>query len=77
MRTIDADALRDKFQNLAYDDWNQGVSTSWANAYNECADIVDDMPTLNRRGCGGSGKPSKDGTEMRYTAVRNVEKNTC
>ena len=46
MRTIDADALRDKLQNLAYEDWNQGVITSWANAYNECADIVDDMPTV-------------------------------
>ena len=46
MRTIDADALRDKLQSLAYDDWNQGVITSWADAYNECADIVNDMPTI-------------------------------
>lgn len=46
MRLIDADALRDRFQNLAYNDWNQGVITSWADAYNECADIVDDMPSV-------------------------------
>lgn len=46
MRLIDADALRDRLQNLAYDDWNQGVTTSWADAYNECADMVDDMPSV-------------------------------
>ena len=46
MRCIDADALKDRFQNLAYDDWNQGTSTSWADAYLECADIVDEQPTI-------------------------------
>ena len=46
MRLIDADALRDRLQNLAYNDWNQGVTTSWADAYNECADMVDDMPSV-------------------------------
>jgi len=46
MRLIDADALKDHFQSLAYDDWNQGVSTSWADAYRECAEMVDDMPTI-------------------------------
>lgn len=46
MRLIDADALKDRFQNLAYDDWNQGVSTSWADAYLECADMVDEQPTI-------------------------------
>lgn len=46
MRLIDADALRDRLQNLAYNDWNQGVTTSWSNAYNECADMVDDMPSV-------------------------------
>lgn len=45
MRYIDGDALYDKFQNLSYDDWNQGVGTTWANAYAEAADVVDDMPT--------------------------------
>ena len=46
MRLIDADAFRDRLQNLAYNDWNQGVTTSWADAYNECADMVDDMPSV-------------------------------
>ena len=46
MRAIDADALKDHLQNLAYDDWNQGVSTSWADAYRECADMVDEQPTI-------------------------------
>ena len=45
-RLIDADALKERFQSLAYDDWNQGVSTSWADAYRECAEMVDDMPTI-------------------------------
>ena len=47
MRTIDADALKDRLQALSYDDWNQGVSTTWANAYAECADMVEDMPTID------------------------------
>ena len=45
MRYIDGDALYDRFQNLAYDDWNQGTGTTWANAFAESADVVDDMPT--------------------------------
>ena len=47
MRLIDADTLVEKLQSLAYDDWNQGTGTTWANAYNECADFVDDMPTID------------------------------
>lgn len=46
MRLIDGDALREQLQNRAYDDWNQGVSTSWADAYREVADMVFDMPTI-------------------------------
>lgn len=46
MRMIDGDALKDRLQALSYDDWNQGVSTTWANAYAECADMVGDMPTI-------------------------------
>lgn len=46
-RWIDADALRDRFQNLAYDDWNQGTGTTWANAFAEAADMVDDMPAAD------------------------------
>lgn len=47
MRLIDANELRDRLQNLSYDDWNQGVSTSWAEAYSKIADMVDEMPTIN------------------------------
>ena len=46
MRCIDADALRDRLQNLGYDDWNQGATTTWAEAFNECADMVDEQPTI-------------------------------
>ena len=49
MRMIDADALRDNLQALAYDDWNQGVTTSWADAYREVADMVEEMPTIERK----------------------------
>jgi hypothetical protein len=46
MRPIDGDALRDKLHNLGYDDWNQGVTTTWAEAFNECADMVDETPAI-------------------------------
>lgn len=35
----------DMFQNLAYSDWNQGVSTTWANAYSESAEMIRDLPS--------------------------------
>lgn len=44
---IRRDDAKDVFQRLAYDDWNQGVSTTWANAFSECADIIDDIPTVD------------------------------
>ena len=47
MRPIDGDALKERIQSLAYDDWNQGVSTTWANAYSEVADMIDDFPTAD------------------------------
>lgn len=46
MRLIDADALMNHFANLAYDDWNQGAGTTWANAFAECAQMVEDFPTV-------------------------------
>lgn len=47
MRPIDADALKNRFENLAYDDWNQGAETTLANAFREAADVVDDAPTID------------------------------
>ena len=47
MRLIDGDALRDLMQSLAYDDWNQGVNTSWADAFRECARRVEEAPTVD------------------------------
>ena len=41
-RLINADALADRFDALAYDDWNQGVSVSWADAFKVAADMVRD-----------------------------------
>lgn len=42
---IDRQAAIDMLQRLAYDDWNQGVSTSWADAFEECAEIIRDLPS--------------------------------
>lgn len=42
--SINRQAAIDRFQALSHDDWNQGVSTSWANAYSECAEIIRDLP---------------------------------
>lgn len=44
---IDREAVVDMLQRLAYDDWNQGVCTSWANAYSECADMVEGIPSVD------------------------------
>lgn len=47
-RLIDANALADRLNTLAYDDWNQGVRISWADALNDLARIVrDDFPTVD------------------------------
>ena len=45
-RLGDLDELRDKLQNLADDDWNANTTTTWSEAFNECADMVDDAPTI-------------------------------
>lgn len=47
MRLIDADSLKDRLQILAYNDWNQGCGTTWAEAYEEIADMVDEFPTVD------------------------------
>lgn len=49
MRLIDADALRDRLQNLAYDDWNQGINTTLADSYREVANMLDDFPTIEEQ----------------------------
>ncbi len=40
-------AAIDMFQRMAYDDWNQGVSTTWANAFSEAADMIEDLPSAD------------------------------
>ena len=46
MRLIDGDTLRERLLNLAYDDWNQGIATSFADACNEIINIVEEQPTI-------------------------------
>lgn len=45
-RLIDADALRERLQDLADDDWNQGILKSFADACNEIIEIVEEQPTV-------------------------------
>lgn len=40
MKYVDADALADRLDALAYDDWNQGIRISWADACKDLARIV-------------------------------------
>ena len=48
MKYVDADALADRLENLAYDDWNQGIRLTWADACTDLARIVrDDIPTVD------------------------------
>ena len=47
MRLIDADALIEKLLRTADIEWNQNTGTTWAMAYEEVAETVDDQPTIN------------------------------
>lgn len=42
---ISRQAAIDRFENLSYADWNQGASTTWANAFSECADMIRELPS--------------------------------
>lgn len=46
-RFIKADDLAIKFRMLAEDPWNKDTGTTWSNAYEECADNVDEFPTAD------------------------------
>jgi len=46
-RPIDADVLIGRFESLANDDWNKETGTTWANAFEESANMVDDAPTVD------------------------------
>lgn len=47
MRLIDGDTLKERFEMLAYDDWNQGTGTTWARAFEESADVVECAHTID------------------------------
>ena len=46
MRLIDADALIETLKNMASDNWNKNVHTSWANAFEDVIDMMEDAPTI-------------------------------
>jgi len=45
-RLIDEEAVIDHFVSLSNNEWNQNVSTSWANAFAEAASDICDIPTI-------------------------------
>lgn len=47
MRLINADDLEINFRMLAEDTWNKSTQTTWANAYEEAADMVEGFPTAD------------------------------
>ena len=80
MRAIDGDALRDRLQNLGYDDWNQGTTTTWAEAFNECADMVDEQPTIEsqrKKGMWIEHNPHKWGLGIVFECSECGEKIDC
>ena len=60
---ISRQAAIDMFQNLAYDDWNQGVSTSWADAYRECAEMIRELP---------SAQPERKVGRWKYETMKHI-----
>ena len=63
-RLVDADALRDRLRSLADDGWNKSTTTSWAEAFSECEDMVDDAPTIEPQ--------RKKGHWIRHPEQRNI-----
>lgn len=47
MGLISRQAAIDMFQRQAYDDWNQGTGTTWANAFSEAADMIENLPSVD------------------------------
>ena len=47
MRLIDADALKHKLKQLAFDYFNEGMSFMVTDAVDNCIDITDGMPTID------------------------------
>ena len=46
-RYIDADKLKRRFELISLIEWNFHAPTSWANAFGEAADMIDDEPTAD------------------------------
>ena len=44
---ISRQAAIDMFQRLADDAWNQRVTTTWANAYSEAVDFIEELPSAH------------------------------
>ena len=65
----------DMFQSLAYDDCNKGVSTSWADAYSECANMISEFPTAQPNTCAYWDKESNLCALYRPSAQTKLLKN--
>ena len=46
MRLIDAEKLESFLNGLIHDEWNKGVSTSWADAIDEVLELIKSLPTI-------------------------------
>lgn len=72
---ISRQAAIDMFQRMAYDDWNQGTGTTWANAFSEAADMIEDLPpedaveVVRCRDCIWRYHDVIDGEEMDWCGV--------
>lgn len=62
---INADALADKLETLAYDDWNQGIRLTWADACKDLARIVRDEISADT-------EPVKHGTWIKMSDAEGI-----
>ena len=46
-RYIDAEELKRRYEHISLIEWNKRTTTSWADAFSEAADMIDDMPTAD------------------------------
>lgn len=67
---ISRQAAIDMFQRQAYDDWNQGAGTTWANAFSEAAEMIENLPSADVQ---PHQLTEEDLTELRHRFGKDVE----
>ena len=46
MRAIDADALKNRLECIAYDDWNQGILAHISDVCYKIIELIEEEPTI-------------------------------